>query len=369
MLAWWALTSTWSSLRFDDHRGLSPAGVVEHPDCYQMTFLRTKTTGSDKVETVRPGVVSKQAWLRYPGWFARGWSLWRQNAPFPRDYFLCPPADGGKCAHPELKYVEYSGRMRAMLAALPDESGVDLGAQWAMFITPHSFRAFLPTALDSMGASRNWLSWLLSWKGKGSSGYARSGRDKTLTMQKTVADIVREHLGGSDPLGEGSVLLNLRAHLDERGADAAEAKRIINSLSAFPKGGVERVLWPAGDSTRVEAGQPPGSSIGPAVLEEGTAAGGEPEEEQVITGYVISISNKRRIRRLHLVGACYRQPGVDYQEYQVLGDEVPEASEYDDFCRSCWSGGNRPVTLAPAPEESQGSVSSDSESSSSAPSD
>jgi hypothetical protein len=63
--------------------------------------------------------------------------------------------------------------------------------------------------------------------------------------------------------------------------------------------------------------------------------------------YVVSIRSGSRRTRLHLVGACHRIPGRDYQEFEVLGDQLPPASAYADFCRQCWPGG-RPVRFSEA---------------------
>jgi hypothetical protein len=63
--------------------------------------------------------------------------------------------------------------------------------------------------------------------------------------------------------------------------------------------------------------------------------------------YVVSIRSGSRRTRLHLVGACHRIPGRDYQEFEVLGEQLPPASAYADFCRQCWPGG-RPVRFSEA---------------------
>ena len=58
-----------------------------------------------------------------------------------------------------------------------------------------------------------------------------------------------------------------------------------------------------------------------------------PETER---GYVISISTKHRVRRLHYLGKCHRVPKVHYQEFEFLGMERPSEDAYDDYCRQCW---------------------------------
>ncbi len=369
LLGWWVCTSVWASLRFDDHRGLVPAAITESADHFHFVLTRTKTTGPDKTHSLRPAVVSKDAWLECPDWFSVGWRLWQSLAPFGRDYYLCPPKPGGGCAHREIHYMEYSSRLRSMLAALEDPEGVPLGQDWAMFQSPHSFRAYLPSALEAVGAPRSAMSWLLSWKAQGSAGYARTGKAKTLVMQRAVANILKSHFGKTDPVGEVTLIEHLNGHLEKRGVNEEERARVTRALSAFTDQPEREVLWAA------EAAKPPlpstttdtvtgpimgGSSTDPPPEVDWTAT----ESHEVPEGYIISVSSKKRIRRLHLMGACHRLPGIDYTNYIVAGDKCPGSDQYDDYCRHCWRGDAQPKDDEVISDESQYSVGSATESSS-----
>ena len=59
-------------------------------------------------------------------------------------------------------------------------------------------------------------------------------------------------------------------------------------------------------------------------------------------GYVVSISRRTAFRRLHLLGACRRVPGVDYALYELLGEELPAPEQYHDHCHACWARGRGP---------------------------
>ena len=61
--------------------------------------------------------------------------------------------------------------------------------------------------------------------------------------------------------------------------------------------------------------------------------------ESAMGQYVVSIQGKSGFRRLHLVGACFRVPGVDYLQYELLGPNLPSPSAYHASCRNCWPGG------------------------------
>ena len=75
-------------------------------------------------------------------------------------------------------------------------------------------------------------------------------------------------------------------------------------------------------------------------------------------GFVVSISTRSRRRCLHSIPGCWRRPGVDFKEYELL-HELPSASEYTDLCRQCWPDG---IEDAHSAEESDSSTSSSSSS-------
>ena len=57
------------------------------------------------------------------------------------------------------------------------------------------------------------------------------------------------------------------------------------------------------------------------------------------TGYVVSISARIKVRRLHKLHACYRVPGIDYHDWELMGDEPPDPSSYDCACSQCFGKG------------------------------
>jgi hypothetical protein len=56
--------------------------------------------------------------------------------------------------------------------------------------------------------------------------------------------------------------------------------------------------------------------------------------------YVVSVTAKHRLRRLHRVGMCWQLPGIDYSNFRVLFGE-PGAADFDLCCKECWSSGLR----------------------------
>ena len=82
-----------------------------------------------------------------------------------------------------------------------------------------------------------------------------------------------------------------------------------------------------------------------------------------VTGFVVSISAKTQFRRLHLLGACHRVPGLDYKDFEMLGDSPPDPSLYDAHCAQCWAGGRKPPEPESEDEEVMDGDTSSSESS------
>lgn len=52
--------------------------------------------------------------------------------------------------------------------------------------------------------------------------------------------------------------------------------------------------------------------------------------------FIVSIVGRSQTRTLHRVGECYRRPGEHYSQFEVLGDEPPDASKYHRACQSCF---------------------------------
>ena len=60
------------------------------------------------------------------------------------------------------------------------------------------------------------------------------------------------------------------------------------------------------------------------------------EDYPEIGDFVISLTGKRKLRRLHRVGCCWRTPGVDYEDYVVIPPPL-RAEHYDVACKGCWA--------------------------------
>ena len=59
--------------------------------------------------------------------------------------------------------------------------------------------------------------------------------------------------------------------------------------------------------------------------------------------------------RLPCLGKCHRVLGVDYADFEELGEVMPEPTQYDDVCGQCWR-----VSRAVAPDSTRTSSASGS---------
>ena len=59
------------------------------------------------------------------------------------------------------------------------------------------------------------------------------------------------------------------------------------------------------------------------------------EDEAPVSGFVVAVTTSK-LRRLHFVGNCGKIPGIHFRTYETFRDEVPDATQYDRRCRSCF---------------------------------
>ena len=70
------------------------------------------------------------------------------------------------------------------------------------------------------------------------------------------------------------------------------------------------------------------------------------------SGYVVSMSGRKGLRRLHYIGLCHRLLGIDYLRWEALGEAEPGEEQYDACCKQCWPKGRGSEEETEAEEES-----------------
>jgi len=420
--AWWQLLAAWGTLRFDDHRGLAPSGITLRNGRFVGTLSRTKTTGPGKKVLTLPVVVSGEAYVAYADWLAVGWGLWERLAPYVRDYLLArPTVDLEGVAPVELSYTESAWLLRGLLAGLPRFGESLLGSVEPLIplFTQHSGRCWLSSQAALLGISEHRLTYLGRWSPSTAKIYVRTAAEVIAGVQEEVAGRLRRDIAaGEDPLlGEEQAGRAVCDELGKRGLSPVQVDAVIGSLDAWtrellpglgqgaprtPPADVDPSLlpraplplsdedlpsmdvpeaeepdmdsWIAGMWDAIEQAAPapevlaeeeapaleeepaplevPGGLVPPVLPEE------FPEEEKIPElGFVVSVA-KSGWRRLHRLGGCARHPGVHYLNFELLGLDRPDVSQYDDFCRQCWRGSD---PQEPSDEEDSDSEEDDEE--------
>ena len=88
LLSWWLLFQAWSTLRFDDHRGIVPEDLEISETGLVGKLSRSKVTGQDKRVAFRVLVIHPSAFVHQKDWLSTGWALLMKEAPYARDYLL-----------------------------------------------------------------------------------------------------------------------------------------------------------------------------------------------------------------------------------------------------------------------------------------
>lgn len=395
LYCWWQLVKTWGSLRFDDHRGMLPRDLMITANGLNGVLSRTKTSGAGKATETLPIFISSHAYLYFPDWLSVGFALWNEISDA-RDYFLVMPSPDRQGTIPaEVRYTDAVAISRVLLRetrcilwreGIPCWDEEPLLESLAVSLwSEHSCRASLPSWADSLAVfPKDWVDHLGRWGGDGSAGYVRTYRARAKKIQDTVALAIRRNRGETDFADEEEIFEQMARHLrahqcaEQDILSAKERLRYFSGMSesnALTMGG--RPL--AGSDAELYLTGPPGAlQLEPLgeVEDNGSVAtsvasvpylGGTDSEADLSTpavaplaqGYYVSIRPRSGYRRLHLLGACGKRPGIDYALYEYLGERCPSSDEYHDWCKHCWRAGG-PVTVYDSEEESSSSSSASS---------
>ena len=150
----------------------------------------------------------------------------------------------------------------------------------------------------------------------------------------------------NDVCGEEVVFDGLAAHLKAKGVDEDRVRAQVGRPRSFAPSCIRMV--------------PP--EVKEVDVQEEAFEVEQARQHEVKGPYVVSMSVRTRVRCLHLVGGCWRQPGVGYFQYEDLGP-IADASKYNRVCKQCWPSGFE-GTAAQA-EEKAGNESEEESSSSS----
>ena len=182
------------------------------------------------------------------------------------------------------------------------------------------------------------------WKAHGGEVYNRASAERARWVQDLVGRRLRDSKFRVDVLVEADDVEELSERLRRRGADEEKTAAVMQRMRMFecPYEGL---------SSEDVVGEDKGAKefeVDPV------------EEEEVAppeSGYVVSMSGRKGLRRLHYIGLCHRLPGIDYLRWEALGEAEPGEERYDACCKQCWPKGRG----SEAEEETEAEEESDSE--------
>ena len=362
MYAWFRLVKVWGTLRFDDHRGLVPSTMSMRSDGMHGTLERTKTSGLGKARQHLPLFVAKGAALSDPDWLAVGWALWESASPG-RDYFVgLPSEDLQRMRDVEAKYPDGLAMGRALLREVRSGDGeVLLTPGVEQFWSEHSERATLPSwvgCVESFPA--DWIDSLGRWSGGCSEGYVRTAKLRVRKMQHAVVERYRSSAEPGVDFGEDDIFVQLKAWMLSKGFSETVASDQVDRLLTTPFSDRPPLPTEVAEESDAEELEEGAETPVPLPLASSRLVIRDPEEQELELGsFLVSVQTKTRFRRLHKLGECWRKPGVDYLEYEVLGLELPPAASYNAVCHQCFKKGevNEAVTSSgsSSSEDSAGS--------------
>ena len=339
--AWWKLVR---GVRYDDIRHVDPKMITEDGDTVCFPLASTKTAGAGRRVEVIFAYVSRKASLRHGDWLEVGWKLMEQVAGhIARDYLLpLPSSDIRGVRRGPARYHDALDMTRALLQEVECD-GVKLLS--STYWSEHGDRAQLVSWAACVGVQKTTLDDLGRWRTGSSSEYIRTSKRLVLDAQNAVAKAIKEYEGTDDVFGEEMVFDGLAAHLKAKGVDEDGARAQVGRLRSFAPSCIRMV--------------PP--EVKEVDVQEEAFEVEQAGQHKVKGPYVVSVSMRARVRFLHLVGGCWRQPGVDYLKYEDLGP-ITDASKYNRVCKQCWSGLEGTAAQA---EEKAGNESEEESSSSS----
>ena len=154
--------------------------------------------------------------LSEPSWLNTGWALLKSLADFPRDFLLpAPSSNCSGCLKKELRYDIGSAMQNRVLSSLRFADQNSLTRSVAAFWTPHSARAFLPSATAALGAPMEQRDYLGGWSAQGSDNYSRVAARMISNLQKLVVSARQSSSG--DPVAEADTASELDDHLCSKG--------------------------------------------------------------------------------------------------------------------------------------------------------
>ena len=348
--AWWILLQSWGTMRFGNHRGLKPSDVQVTGNTLAAKLTRSKTTGDVKDVAFRMVHISSCCFLSAPSCLSTGWALLKSLADFPKDFLLSAPSSNcSGCLQKELRYDIGSAMQNRVLSSLRFADQNSLTRSVASFWTPHSARAFLPSAPAALGVPMEQRDCLGGWVAQGSDNYSRVAARMFSNLQKLVIS------SSGDPFAEADTDSQLDDHHRPKGYSVEDRAKCFEGLESTtplrPQQELEELRLKKEDSrkqqtwnqipkgmTKHRQSQKSRKTKGSKARTPSQNLWGQTPKQLVNSqepSFRKATTGRNGTRVLHRLGACFMVPGIDYPRYVHLGALMPRQSDFDSICKLC----------------------------------
>ena len=360
---WVKLVKLWCAFRTADQSGI-PSKLMSFDGLeLRGKILISKTTGTGKSVGEMHFALTTDAWLICPDWLSVGWRLFEATITDREFLIPLPTKDYQAFSEKEPGYSQWLTADRKLMAETTvvireehEDLGIDCWTSGAkpllikgsqMFWAGHSDRATVPTWAASLKISKERIDDVGRWRPGDSADYKRTSVAIAMGVQREVAEKVRT-AGGQDVCHESGLFRDLAIYCKDRGADQAEVEEMILRLREG-----RDVLQSPEDPIDLDW---------PHDIDAGNVSGIEVDVTEPAGGWPILSEGKRVIsisrasgssRTLHVVGRCWRRPGVHFRDFVFLDEG--ERGQYSALCKECFPKQKDPILETATDSDSESS--------------
>ena len=374
LYAWFKLVKLWGMLRWSDTTGI-PAESLKYNGSAGLVgeVVRSKTSGVGRRVEVQHFYVACDAWLLAEEWLKTGHRIFvelgEKAGNSKRDFMMPrPTTDLESFRTTMVNYGDAMTMTRALLWELkaPRPGGTRMinliiEEEAVGFWSEHSERVTMSSWAAALGVKQEVLKRWGRWRPSVDEEYVKTTRVLVSQAQQEVAERLKESGVIKDLLGEDEILGSLKSRLLERGVKEDRAKdqlkRLRFQLEAYR---MEQEGCLSARARRLQEESPTEIAAEDVDLDEMELTAEEAFTTYPLGTFIMSIVGRSKRRTLHVIGGCYRVPGVDYREFVVIGSDRPQLKEGEKLCAVCFSAKEKAAVESGA-EEIDDSASSSSE--------
>ena len=191
------------------------------------------------------------------------------------------------------------------------------------FWSEHSERVTMSSWAAALGIKQEVIKRWGRWR---PSEYVKTTKVLVSQAQRNVAEVLKETGMIKDLLGEDEVMEALKKRLKERSVPDDRVRNQIKRLRfQWEAYRMEQEGCMSARGRRIQESPTEIVPVPEAVdLEDLELSSDETRTSYGMGTYILSVVRRSKRRTLHVIGGCYRVPGVDYRDFVVVGDVRPQ---------------------------------------------